>query len=177
MKLQSMPIAVVVLAAAAAWAQTSLPVVGPGMGRASSGRSGRMPTMLQSKLAAAQTPAAFRQRVAEMQETLTKMHAILKQMETKAASSGAKDPTAKSNLQMWQLMLGHLDNQLEQLRLASLQREELEARRAALYRQADEKAAAAASQAAAQHPAVSATNPPATQPVPQPPAAESASPK
>jgi hypothetical protein len=82
-----------------------------------------------------------------MGNTLTKMHALLKQM--RANTSSAKDPMAKANLDMWSLMVDQLDNQYEQLRLAARQREDLEARRAALYKQADEKAAQAAKRAQA----------------------------
>jgi peptidoglycan hydrolase CwlO-like protein len=78
----------------------------------------------------------------EMGNTLSKMHALLKQMQAKTVASGPKDPIAKANLEMWGLMLGDLDKQYEQLRIATHAREDLEARRAAMYKQADAKAAA-----------------------------------
>jgi hypothetical protein len=97
-----------------------------------------------SKATAAQAPAMLHQRMEEMQNTLAKMHTVLKQMRAKAAKGAAKDPLAAANLDMWELMLSHLDKQLEELRATTLAREDLEARRAALYRQADTKAALAA---------------------------------
>jgi peptidoglycan hydrolase CwlO-like protein len=69
------------------------------------------------------------------------MHAVLKQMRSKAAS---KDPLAKANLDMWELLVGHLDKQLQELRIAMVTREDMEARRAAMYKQAEAKADAAA---------------------------------
>lgn len=82
-----------------------------------------------------------RQRLQEMETTLKSMHALLKKMQATAASSKSKDSAAAANLQMWELMLAHLDKQFDQLRAATLEREDLEARRAALYNQAYSKAA------------------------------------
>jgi hypothetical protein len=87
------------------------------------------------------------QRMEEMGATLTKMHALLKQMEAKNLASVTKDPSAKANLEMWVLMLGDLDKQYEQLRVATQAREGMEARRAAMYKQAEERAAVAAKNA------------------------------
>jgi hypothetical protein len=84
------------------------------------------------------------------------MHVLLKQMRAKAASSSSKDPVARANLDMWELMVGHLDKQFEELRLTTATREDLEARRAAMYKQAeakaDEAARAAQSSSAGQAP-------------------------
>jgi len=81
-----------------------------------------------------------------MQTTLNDMHALLKQMQAKNAASRSKDPVAKANLEMWGLLLAHLDKEFNQLE-ATLAREDLEARRAALYNQAMQKAAAEAAAA------------------------------
>jgi hypothetical protein len=75
-----------------------------------------------------------------MQTTLNDMHALLKQMQAKNAASRSKDSVAKANLEMWELLLAHLDKEFNQLE-ATLAREDFEARRAALYNQAYEKAA------------------------------------
>jgi hypothetical protein len=85
-----------------------------------------------------------------MESTLSQMRVLLKQMHAK---SKATDSLAKANLDMWDLMVGNLDKELQQMRLTLAAREDLEARRAALYKQADAKAeaeaqAARASQAA-----------------------------
>lgn len=92
---------------------------------------------------------AQRQRIEDMEGTLVRMHEVLKQMRANAAKSHAKDPLAKANLDMWELMVGHLDKQLEELKVAMATREDVEARRAAMYQQADAKAKAQAAQAAA----------------------------
>ena len=85
-----------------------------------------------------------------MESTLSQMRLLLKQMHAK---SKATDSLAKTNLDMWELMVGNLDKEVQQMRLTLAAREDLEARRAALYKQADAKAeaeaqAARASQAA-----------------------------
>ncbi len=75
---------------------------------------------------------------------LSQMHVTLKQMQAKSTKSKTTDPLTKANLDMWELMIGHLDQELEQNRLELAQREDMEVRRAALYKQADAKAQAEA---------------------------------
>ncbi len=115
------------------------------------------------------TPTSLPERVKDMEGTLAQMHQVLKQMQDKAAKSHSKDSLAKGNLDMWELMVGHLDKQLQELRVAMAVHEDMEARRAALYKQADAKAeaeaqaaraaqAAAAQAPAAQHPQTSPAN-------------------
>ena len=96
-----------------------------------------------------QTPAAPRQRLEDLESTVKQMHLMLKQMQAKAASTTAKDSFAKADLGMWELMVGHMDKELQELRAAIAAREEMEARRAALYKQADAKAEAKAQAARA----------------------------
>lgn len=91
-----------------------------------------------------QNPMNIHQRLQDMETTLTGMHSVLKQMRAKAAASKTKDPLVKANLDMWELMVSHLDKQLQELRIADAARQDLEARRAAMYKQADAKAEAAA---------------------------------
>jgi hypothetical protein len=86
-----------------------------------------------------------------MQDTLTKMHAVLKEMRAKAGSSGSKDQLSKANITMWELMLGQPDKDFEQLSKTALSREDIEARRAAMYKQAMAKAAARREAAFAAH--------------------------
>ena len=141
---------VVVLAAAAALAQSAQPGTTPSepiLNR--QGPTGRR-APVGNKAAEPQGLAAMRERVQEMESTLSQMRLLLKQMHAK---SKATDSLAKTNLDMWELMVGNLDKELQQMRLTLAAREDLEARRAALYRQADAKAeaeaqAARASQAA-----------------------------
>jgi len=92
----------------------------------------------------ARAQSSLHKRVEEMGTTLTRMHALLKQLQARAAAGGAKDASAKINLEMWGLMLSDLDRQYEQLKAASRTREELESRRSAMYKQAEQKAAAEA---------------------------------
>ena len=140
--------AIVVLAVTTVLAQGTSPVATPvgtslmSQRQSVAGRSG-MSSLAGNKTAGVQTPATLRERAQDMQVTLAKMHAVLKQMRAKAASS-SKDPLAKANLDMWELLVGHLDKQFQELQIAMIAREDMEARRAAMYKQADAKAEAAA---------------------------------
>ena len=140
---------VVVLAASAALAQSAQPGTTPGapiLNRpAPTGR--RSP--VGNKAADPQGLAAMRERVQEMESTLSQMRLLLGQMRAKAKTSKATDSLAKTNLDMWDLMVGNLDKELQQMRLTLAAREDLEARRAALYKQADAKADAEAQAARA----------------------------
>lgn len=89
------------------------------------------------------TPAGLKQRVDGMQGTLVKMHAVLDQMRLKATAN-PKDALAKTNIEMWDLMVTHLDQELKDLKVAMAEREQWEARRTALYKQADAKSQAEA---------------------------------
>ena len=136
----------VVLAATAAWAQN--PGTTPGAPilnlQGPPGPVGRRGAVA-NKAAAADPQGLFamRERVADMEGTLTRMRGVLKKMHTNAAQSKPMDSLTQANLDLWELMVGQLDKDLLQLRLTLTAREDLEARRAALYRQADAKNAAA----------------------------------
>jgi hypothetical protein len=91
----------------------------------------------------------MQQQVEDMDHTISQMRVVLKQMQTRAAKSKATDPVAKANLDMWELMVSHLDKELVQLRATLATREDMEARRAALYKQADAKIEAQAQAARA----------------------------
>jgi hypothetical protein len=140
--------AIVVLAVTTVFAQAVSPISTPGgaallsRGRPMPGRRG-MSTPSAGGQNTITNPATMRQRMQDMEGTLAKMHAVLKQMRAKAASN-SKDPLVKANLDMWELMVGHLDKQLKELQVATAARDSFEARRAALYKQADAKADAAA---------------------------------
>jgi hypothetical protein len=144
---------IVVLAAAVALAQSAQPGTTPGEPilnrQAPTGRRSPVAT----KTADPQSLAAMREQVENMDSTLSQMRSLLRQMRAKATTSKATDSLTKVNLDMWELMVGHLDKELQHMRLTVAAREEWEARRAALYKQADAKAeaeaqAARASQAA-----------------------------
>ena len=149
------------LAAAAAWAQSPAPspAARPPVIAGDPNSSGRLMSRFgrNRNSGAAEPQLASRERVQEMQNTLNDMHALLKQMQAKNASSRSKDPVAKANLEMWELLLAHLDREFNQLQ-ATLVREGLESRRTALYNQAYEKAA---KEAQAANGAITGQTPPA----------------
>ena len=134
---------VVVLAATAAFGQSAQPGTTPSAPILNSqGLTGRRGPV-GNKTTNPQGLAAMRERVEDMGSTLSQMRVVLKQMQAKAAKSNATDSLTKANLNMWELMVGHLDKELQQMRVTLAAREDLEARRAALYRQADAKVEAA----------------------------------
>lgn len=138
------------LVATGAFAQSTLP-----------GTTASAPTLNQGPVVPARRGAvatkandpqgliALRQQVEDMQGVLSQMHVTLKAMQAKTANSKTTDPVTKANLDMWGLMVGHLDKELEQMRVTLAQREDMEVRRAALYKQADAKAEAQAQAARA----------------------------
>jgi hypothetical protein len=138
--------ATMVLAAATVWAQSTAPAGAPN-GALAGPRAAAARKTSTEKMVNPASATAMHQRLEEMEGTLNKMHALLKQMHAKAAASGSKDSLAKANLDMWELMVGELDKQFEQLRSATLMREDIEARRNAMYKSASGKAEAAAAQA------------------------------
>jgi hypothetical protein len=108
--------------------------------------------------------AALHQRIEDMQGTLQTMHTLMVQMRARATKSGTKDPLVKANLDLWNLMVGHLDKQFAELKQTEAAREDMEARRAAMYKQADAKAAAEAQSARAKM--MNGAPTPATEPAP-----------
>jgi len=134
----------VVLAATAALAQSSHP--------------GNTPAVKQQGQTEPRGPAGetatdplgvgvVRDQVDSMEGTLSRMHTVLKQMRGRGDEGNTSDSASKVDVQMWELMVGHLDNELQDLKQTLAAREDMERRRAALYKQADAKIAAA-SQAA-----------------------------
>lgn len=101
------------------------------------------PSVAGTKATGMPIPATLHDRVRDMDSTLAKMHVVLRQMRAKAAAN-SRDPLAKANLDMWELLVGHLDKQLQELRTAMVIRDDMETRRAAMYKQAEAKADAAA---------------------------------
>jgi hypothetical protein len=60
--------------------------------------------------------AMHQQHQKEMQANLDKMHALLNDMRTKAASLNQKDRAPMmDNVQMWQMMLDHLDSMMKHM--------------------------------------------------------------
>ena len=137
MKFITASAAMLILATTAGLAQT----VAPSTPRAFSHRtSGMAMTDAEGKAAAARSESLMQQRVDEMKATVAKMHVLLKQMQTTAVATHSKDPVAKANLQMWELMVGQFDKQLAELGQAARVREDMESRRQAMYKQAEQRA-------------------------------------
>lgn len=136
----------------------------------------RAPSAKQPRGVPVQT--SLHERVQDMESELTKMHLVLTQMQAKAAKSKTQDSLAKANLDMWELMVSHLDKELRELKIAMAAREDMEARRAALYKQADAKTEAEAQAAraaeAAKFAARAQTPPPSAQGGGQSPAGQTA---
>jgi hypothetical protein len=157
---------IVLLAAASARAQSPAPAASPAapspVFTPDSNTTARVISRLGRNRTAGTAPAqlAPREGLQEMESTLNSMHTLLKQMQAKNASSRLKDPIAKANLEMWELLLSHLDQEFHQLQVATAARQSVEARRAALYNQALSKAAAEAA-AAGQTPPTAGQTPPA----------------
>jgi hypothetical protein len=107
----------------------------------------RAPSAKQPRGVPVQT--SLRGRVQDMESTLSKMHLVLTQMQDTAAKNKTQNALAKANVDMWQLMVDHLEKELKELKIAMAAREDMEARRAALYKQADAKAEAEAKAARA----------------------------
>ncbi|HUD65212.1 MAG TPA: hypothetical protein VMQ17_11565 [Candidatus Sulfotelmatobacter sp.] len=165
MMFRNAAIVVVVLAVTTALAQSAppAPTVPGGTDVISQGRGpvGRRISSLGAKRpTSAQTPSAPRQHFEDLESTVNQMHAMLKQMQSRAAKSRTKDSFAIANLGMWELMVGHLDKEVQALRAAIAAREDMEARRAALYKQADVKAEAEAQAGRAGQAAKSGVEPP-----------------
>jgi|SRR5579864_2772306 len=119
----------------------------------------RAPSAKQPRGVPVQT--SLRERVQDMESTVTQMRVVLKKMQDKAAKNKTQDSLAKANLDMWELMVSHLDKELRELKTAMAAREDMEARRAALYKQADAKAEAEAQAARTAEAAKFATGSPA----------------
>lgn len=144
MSLRSAAAVLVVLAVTTVFAQESTPASAPAPGPAAVPQASPQPVPMRrwgrgtmaGKTSEPLNAPSLQQRVQDMQATVDAMHVALKKMQRKAAAT-SKDPMAKANLQMWDLMVGHLDKQLQQLKQAEASRAEMEARRAAMYKQAE----------------------------------------
>jgi len=101
----------------------------------------------------AETLASMQKRLQDMQTTLIKMHAVLKQMRAKALKAGPKDSVAKADVDMWALLLGNLDSQFEEMRATTIARTEMESRRDAMVKEMEARKAAQAGKTASSVPA------------------------
>ncbi len=132
MRLTNVALAVVLVWAGATWAQNvateTAPASVPMPAPTSTANNMQAPPapmgQSQSMRSNLQTPEMGRmQRMQEMQDTLNKMHQLLKDMQAKVASSNPKSKSAMmDNVQMWQLILEHLDHNMAQARTSMMLR-------------------------------------------------------
>jgi uncharacterized protein YdaL len=119
--------------------------------------------------------AMVSQQMQEIEATVSKMQALLKEMQARAASS--KSTATQDNLLMWELLVGHLNDTLTRSRVQAAQRADLMSRRNAMYRQDEANSDAAAARAAKE--STGATLEPGAQAAPavEPPAGQGSAPK
>ncbi len=150
MRIKKTTAAIVILSAASLFAQSApSPVPMPSAPRG-------VPTMPMRKAGANHglqrmlpTPEAMQaQQIKELEDTVSKMQALLRQMQIKAR--GSKDQATLNNLRMWELLVSHMSETLGQARLVAAERADFIARREALYKQAYAKADAEAARAKAE---------------------------
>jgi len=148
MKLHRSAAALLLVGAVQVFAQTApapggtAPGFTPNLPASAYSRPLRAPMAARNAGANAANPITLRQRVSEMESTVSKMHEVLEQMHNKAALS--RDSATKANLELWTQMVTHLDGELKDLKVTMALREDIEARRAAMYKQADARAQAEA---------------------------------
>lgn len=143
MRFGSMVRVLLIFAAAAAFAQTAQPGTSPGtpvVNRGAARRKGPAVDRNSDPLGV----SVMRERVDDMESTISQMRGVLEQMHANAAKSKVPSSMTKANLELWDLMVRSMDGDLQQLRDTLATREDMEARRIAMYKQADAKAAAAA---------------------------------
>ena len=114
MKLRPAAAITILLMASGAWAQSPAPAPAPaapantptlGLPGNPGANGFPMARPRQTRKPAAPPEVAPSQRLSEMESTLTSMHALLKQMQDKAAANPSKDSNAKANLPMWEFPL------------------------------------------------------------------------
>lgn len=137
MRLRTITLGIALLSATVLWAQDtasqapvagSAPTLSPGTAPVSRARNAfRNRTMMPAPRRALSADPAFAARLEDMQDTLTKLHALLKQMQSQAGSS-KRQTVAAENIQMWELLLGHLDRTLAQARMTAIQRSVMDQR-------------------------------------------------
>src|SRR5512147_2689734 len=111
MKVRGVFLAMVVVFASLAWAQNP-PSRAPGADVHSHSAAGTAtPAQKQPGIPADEGMAGMReQHMQEMKANLDKMHALLEQMKASVADMDPKDqPAMQANIQMWQMMVDHLD--------------------------------------------------------------------
>lgn len=111
MKARRLILAVVVVVASLVWAQSAPPQTPPAGAPGQSGAGTAGSAQKQPGTHAGKGMAGMHEHyMQEMKANLDKMHALLDQMKASVAGMDPKDQSAtQANIQMWQMMLDHLD--------------------------------------------------------------------
>jgi len=123
-----MQVVVVLLSMATLRAQkpqtTGAPVAAQNSGAvASPGLPSPMSPSQDPSVAMQRMEALHQQRLQEMEVSLAKMHTLLNDMKARLAADHSRSSASeKDNIELWEMMLGHLDKTLAQARLAAVQR-------------------------------------------------------
>ena len=127
--------AIVILAVTSGFAQDNAPASAPAATPGAASQASQQLTPMRrwgtNRPSGPVNGPSLQQRIQDLQGTVDKMDALLMQMRKKTAGS-AKDSVAKSNLEMWELIVQQLNKQLKDLKLAEASRADAEARRAAM---------------------------------------------
>ncbi len=136
MKLAVITPAIALLLTTAIWAQNTAPTTSAAALAQSAAPAARQFSrmrgrgMVTNPQVAPGADASFDGRLREMQDTLNQMHALLRDMETKASTAkttpvktaATKSSETMDNIRMWQLLLNHLDMTLAQARMTAMRR-------------------------------------------------------
>jgi Class III cytochrome C family len=111
MKTRSMFFSVFVVFTSMVWAQYTLAQAPSADVHSHSATDTAKPAQEQPGMPADKSTAGMReQHMQEMKANLDKMHALLEKMKTSVAGMDPKDqPAMQANIQMWQMMIDHLD--------------------------------------------------------------------
>ncbi len=115
--------AALLLCAATLWAQSTAPQTPPATAQGETGAGSAKSTQAQPAPRAGKGMAGMQgmqqmhqQHMQEAKATLERMHALLNSMRSSYTSMNPKDqPAMQANIEMWQLMLSHLDQMVQHM--------------------------------------------------------------
>ncbi len=122
MRFRSIPVTIILLSVATIWAQTSVGGQNPSDATPQS-QAAPAPSSQDPSVAMQRMEAVHEQRLQEMEVILAKMHTLLNDMKAKVAAGDSKNASSQmDNIELWEMLLGHLDKTLAQARMAAIQR-------------------------------------------------------